>query len=94
MGYDVILVSYIVCISGYFTVAAGFKTYVFIKLVRHRLLQAIPRDVITSSSPVMCAVACHVTSWCVSANLAPDTSTCQLLSDEGTDVTSLELAQR
>ena len=61
---------FIVCISGCFTVAAAFKTYVFnMKLVRHRRLQVIPRDAMTSSSPVMCAVACHVTSWCVSANV-------------------------
>ena len=64
------------------------RTFEHIERVR---LNVTSHDVITDSSPVMCAVTCQLTSWCASANLAPDRSICQLLSEDVSDTTSLEL---
>ena len=60
--------------------------------VFNKLLNMPPRDVITRISTVECVATCRQTSWCASSNMAPDGSTCQLLSDEVSDVTSLEPA--
>ena len=48
-----------------------------------------PRDVIKLSSKVDCAATCRDTSWCVSANLQIGDGTCQLLSEEASNETSL-----
>ena len=61
-----------------------------VRPVKNKRLDAIPRDVMTHSSLVKCSTTCRLTSWCVSANLSPDRHTCQLLSQEVSDVTSLE----
>ena len=58
--------------------------------VSNRRLDVTPQDVVTRSSKIKCAATCRSTSWCVSANLAPDRSTCQLLSEEVSDDASLE----
>ena len=63
-----------------------------VKPVANKRLDVTPQDVVTRSSKVKCAATCRVTAWCVSANLAPDRSTCQLLSEEVSDETSLESA--
>ena len=63
-----------------------------VKQVANKRLDVTPQDVVTRSSKVKCAATCRVTAWCVSANLAPDRSTCQLLSEEVSDETSLESA--
>ena len=60
--------------------------------VANRRLGVTPRDVMTQSSYVECAITCRLSSWCVSANVSPDRSTCQLLSQEVSDVMSLEPA--
>ena len=49
-----------------------------------------PRDVIAHTTGTRCAVACLAASWCVSANLQTGDGTCQLLSEEASNVTSLE----
>ena len=51
----------------------------------NRRLDITPRDAITHSSAIDCAVTCRLTSWCVAANLLPDGSTCQLLTEEVPD---------
>ena len=48
-----------------------------------------PRDVITRSSKTDCAATCRDTSWCVSVNLFTGDGTCQLLSEEASNETSL-----
>ena len=48
-----------------------------------------PRDVITRSSATRCAATCRDTSWCVSVNLFTGDGTCQLLSEEASNDTSL-----
>ena len=63
-----------------------------VKPLTNKRLDVTPRDVITSGSLVKCSVMCRMTSWCVSANVAPDRSTCQLLTDEVSDETQLESA--
>ena len=47
---------------------------------------------VTTHSATECSVRCLLTSWCVSVNLSPDRRTCQLLSEETSDVTSLQSA--
>ena len=47
---------------------------------------------ITTYSATDCYVTCQQTSGCVSVNLSPDRRTCQLLSEEVIDVTSLQSA--
>ena len=49
-----------------------------------------PRDVIKHSSKINCAAVCRDTSWCVSVNLFTGDGTCQLLSEEASNETSLE----
>ena len=66
--------------------------YVHVDSTQNRRLSVEPSDVIVRSSLVKCAVRCHQTAWCFAANLAPDTTTCQLLSDEVSDETSLPFA--
>ena len=61
-----------------------------VRPVKNKRLDASPRDVMSHSSLVKCSTTCRLTSWCVSANLSPDRRTCQLLSEEVSDVTSLE----
>ena len=66
-----------------------------VKQVANKRLDVTAQDVVTQfthSSKISCAVACVSTSWCVSANLAPDRSTCQLLSEEVSQEASLESA--
>ena len=60
--------------------------------VANMRLGVTPHDVITQSSSIECSKTCRLSSWCVSANLSPDRSTCQLLSQEVSDVMSLEPA--
>ena len=63
-----------------------------VRPIVNRRLNVTPRDVMTHSSLVKCSVVCGWTSWCLSVNVAADGSTCQLLSEEVSDVTSLETA--
>ena len=56
-------------------------------------LSVAPREVIALQSSIHCMVACQATSWCASANLSPEESTCQLLTEEVNDVTSLAFAE-
>ena len=58
--------------------------------VHGKRFDVAPRDVITHSSATRCAATCRDTTWCVSANLFTDDGTCQLLSEEASNVTSLE----
>ena len=64
-----------------------------VKPVGNRRLDVTPHDVMTHSSLVKCSMTCRLTSWCVSANLSPDHSTCELLSEEVSNLTSLQLAE-
>ena len=66
---------------------------VHIKPIKNKRLNVPARDVMTRSSAVKCESTCRQTSWCTSANMAPDRSTCHLLSEEVSDVTSLESAE-
>ena len=63
-----------------------------VKPLVNRRLDVTPQDVVTRSSKIKCTATCRVTSWCMSANLSPDKSTCQLLSEEVSDNASLESA--
>ena len=61
-----------------------------VKPMVNKRLNVTIHDVVARSSKIKCAATCRLTSWCVSANLSPDRSTCQLLSEEVSDETSLE----
>ena len=63
---------------------------IYVNPAINRRLDVTPRDVITAGSTLKCSAMCRLTSWCASANLSPDRSTCQLLSEEVSDETSLE----
>ena len=67
--------------------------YINVKPTKNKLLDVTPHDVITHSSLVNCFSTCRLTSWCVSANLPPDGSTCQLLSEEVSDARELQSAE-
>ena len=63
--------------------------------VMNKRLDVTPRDVLTRSSAIHCEATCRQTSWCVAANLMPDRSTCQLLTEEvSDDDDSLQSAER
>ena len=64
-----------------------------VKPIKNKRLNVPARDVIARSSPIKCESTCRQTSWCTSANMAPDRSTCHLLSEEVSTVTSLEPAE-
>ena len=66
---------------------------VHVQPVLNKRLDVVPRDVIAQRSSVECESTCRQTSWCTSANMAPERSTCQLLSEEVSDMTSLESAE-
>ena len=67
--------------------------YISVMPVSNKRLDVTPRDnVETRGSVVRCTATCRLTSWCVSVNVAPDRGTCQLLSVEVADVTSLSSA--
>ena len=55
------------------------------KVLKHKRLDVMPRDVLTRSSAIHCEATCRQTSWCFAANLLPDRRTCQLLSEEVSD---------
>ena len=57
------------------------KQETYITTQMNRRLDVTPRDVITHSSLIDCAVTCRLTSWCRSANLLSDRRTCQLLTE-------------
>ena len=52
----------------------------------------VTAQIVTTHSAAECYGTCQLTSGCVSVNLSPDRRTCQLLSEEMTDVTSLQSA--
>ena len=65
----------------------------YMKVLKHKRLDVTPREVVTRSSAIRCEATCRSTSWCASANLSPDKSTCHLLSEEVSDVTPLQSAE-
>ena len=74
------------------SVVTSQQKEMFLNALPDRRLAVAPRDVIAHSSAIRCTVECLATSWCVSANLFAGDGTCQLLSEEVSDVTSLETA--
>ena len=58
-------------------------------LLENKRLGTEPTEVMRCRSSIQCSVACATRTWCVSANLSPDRSTCQLYSDEVSDATLL-----
>ena len=72
------------------SVATSRQKEMLMSVLRGRRFDVAPRDVTTSSSLTRCAVGCLATSWCVSAKLFTDDGTCQLLSEEESNETSLE----
>ena len=95
-GNNVIAQAWRICLLMLLTLPVGTMTsqiqQIHIKPVRNKRLNVAARDVITRSSAIKCESTCRQTSWCTSANMAPDRSTCHLLSEEVSDVGSLEEA--
>ena len=95
-GNSVIAQAWCIGLLTLLTLPAGTMTsqvqQIHIKPVKNKRLNVEPRDVITRSSAIKCESTCRQTSWCTSANMAPDRSTCHLLSEEVSDVGSLEEA--
>ena len=48
---------------------------------------------VKTHSVIECHVTCQQTRWCVGVNVSPERNTCQLLSEEVSDVTLLETAE-
>ena len=88
-GYDVSVSDWHTCLPVLFTFLASVETLqiqgTYSTPLMHKRLDVTPRDVITRSSAIDCAVTCRLTSWCVAANLLPDRRTCQLLTEEVSD---------
>ena len=88
-GYDVSVSVSNTCLLVLLALLPGAKTLqikaTYSKPLMHKRLDVTPRDVITRSSAIHCAVTCRLTSWCVTANLLPDRRTCQLLTEEVPD---------
>ena len=77
------------CLLVLFTFLAGAETLqnqeTYLTPVVDKRLDVTARDVLAHSSTIDCAATCRVTSWCFAANLLPDGSTCQLLTEEVSD---------
>ena len=93
-GYDVSAQRVGRCLLALLTLVTSTATsqiqQINVRPAKNKRLDATPRDVMLHSSLVKCSTTCRLTSWCVSANLSPGRRTCQLLSEEVSDVTSLE----
>ena len=63
-----------------------------ISKINNRRLDVATKNV-TTRSATECYVTCQQTCGCVSVNLSPDKRTCQLLSAEKSDWTSLQSAE-
>ena len=64
----------------------------FLSKINNKRLDVTAQNV-TTHSATDCYVTCQQTSGCVSVNLSPDRRTCQLMSEETSDVTSLQSAE-
>ena len=64
----------------------------FFSKINNKRLDVTAKNV-TTGSAIQCYVTCQQTSGCVSVNLSPDRRTCQLLSEETSNVTSLQSAE-
>ena len=65
------------------------SSQILMNILDGRRFDVEPRDVITHISKIDCAATCRDTSWCVSVNLQTGDGTCQLLSEEASNETSL-----
>ena len=72
------------------SVVTSQRNQLLMNAVRGKRFDVAPRDVIAHISGTRCTVACLAASWCVSVNLFSDDGTCQLLSEEASNETSLE----
>ena len=90
MSYFLLILSLSVLLLEVIVTSNQDVIHIHPTVVANRRLDVTPQDVITRISKIKCAATCRVTSWCVSANMSPDRSTCQLLSEEVSDETSLQ----
>ena len=72
------------------SVVTSQRKQMLMNAAQDKRFDVAPRDVIAHTTETRCAVACLATSWCVSANLFTGDGTCQLLSEEASNETSLE----
>ena len=63
-----------------------------VKQIANKRLDVTAQNVKTHSV-IECQISCKQTSWCAAANLSPDRSTCQLLSEQASDLMPLESAE-
>ena len=63
----------------------------FLSKINNKRLDVTAQNV-TARSDIVCSVKCQLTPGCVSVNLSPDRRTCQLLSEETSNVSSLQSA--
>ena len=74
------------------SVVTSQRRQTFLYKINNKRLDVTAQNV-TTRSATECYVTCQQTLGCVSMNLSPDTRTCQLLSEETSDVTSLQSAE-
>ena len=72
------------------SVVTSQRKEMLMNAVQDKRFDVAPRDVLMDTSGTKCAATCLVTSWCVSVNLFTGDGTCQLLSEEASNETSLE----
>ena len=95
-GYDVSRHGGGTCLLVLLTLAGSVVTsqspQTILSKVNNKRLDVTAQNV-TTYSAVECYATCQQTSGCVSVNLSPDRRTCQLLSEEASDVMSLQSAE-
>ena len=93
--YDVSRPSVSTCLLVLLTMIGGVVTsqtrQTFLSKINNKRLDVTAQNV-TTHSATDCYVTCQQTSGCVSVNLSPDRRTCQLMSEELPDDTSLQSA--
>ena len=93
--YDVSRQSVSTCLLVLLTMIGGVVTsqtrQTFLSKINNKRLDVTAQNV-TTHSATECYATCLHTSDCVSVNVSPDRLTCQLLSEETSDMTSLQSA--
>ena len=87
MGTSLIM---LLILSG--SVMTSQTRHALLSTINNKRLDVTAQNVATHSA-IECYVTCQQTSGCVSVNLSPDRRTCQLLSEEMVDRTSLQSAE-
>ena len=91
VGQPSVVTCLLVLVTLINSVVTSQTRQMFLSKINNKRLDVTAQNV-TTRSAIECYVTCQQTSGCVSVNLSPDRRTCQLLSEETSNVSSLQSA--